>query len=119
MGNYIYYKVRDEITYPFPNVNGATVYVWEWTSNFILLSTGHVIANPCWDDKGKSTLYNGDVMPWTDPFYKGEVMWGFDVFFVVDLDTRCRANVWVVGYSKRHDAHVASLLWQITQQTTN
>ena len=28
-------KVRDEITYPFPNFNGATVEVWEWISNFI------------------------------------------------------------------------------------
>ena len=25
----------DEITYPFLNVNGATVEVWEWISNFI------------------------------------------------------------------------------------
>ena len=25
----------DEITYPFPNFNGATVEVWEWISNFI------------------------------------------------------------------------------------
>ena len=24
-----------EITCPFPNFNGATVEVWEWTSNFI------------------------------------------------------------------------------------
>ena len=24
----------DEITYPFPNVNGAAVEVWEWISNF-------------------------------------------------------------------------------------
>ena len=27
-------KVWDEITYPFPNFNGATVEVWEWISNF-------------------------------------------------------------------------------------
>ena len=26
-------KVWDEITYPFPNFNGATVEVWEWLSN--------------------------------------------------------------------------------------
>ena len=25
----------DYITYPFPNFNGCTVEVWEWTSNFI------------------------------------------------------------------------------------
>ena len=28
-------KVWDEITYPFPNFNGCTVYVWEWISNCI------------------------------------------------------------------------------------
>ena len=29
IGNYIHYKVWDEITYPFPNINGTTVEVWE------------------------------------------------------------------------------------------
>ena len=33
--DYIHSKVWDEITYPFPNFNGATVEVWEWISNFI------------------------------------------------------------------------------------
>ena len=28
-------KVRDEMTCPFPNLNVATVEVWEWISNFI------------------------------------------------------------------------------------
>ena len=28
-------KVWDEITYPFPNFNGATIEVWEWISNYI------------------------------------------------------------------------------------
>ena len=28
IGNHIYYKVWDEIPYPFPNFNGATVEVW-------------------------------------------------------------------------------------------
>ena len=36
---YIPYKVCDEITYPFPNLNG----------NFITDFTGHVIIYPCWD----------------------------------------------------------------------
>ena len=27
-------KVRDEITYPFPNFNGPTDEVWGWISNF-------------------------------------------------------------------------------------
>ena len=33
--NYNRCKVWDEITYPFPNFNGATVEVWDWISNFI------------------------------------------------------------------------------------
>ena len=28
-------QVCDEITYPFPNMNGCTVEAWEWTSNFV------------------------------------------------------------------------------------
>ena len=35
MCKYIHYKMYDEITYPFPNFNGATVEVLEWISNFI------------------------------------------------------------------------------------
>ena len=52
----IQYRVWDEITYPFQNLNGAaievwerlsnfipqcTVEVWEWLSNFIPHFTGH------------------------------------------------------------------------------
>ena len=32
----------DEIIYPFPNLNGATVEVWEWISNFTPDFTVHV-----------------------------------------------------------------------------
>ena len=45
---YIHYKVRDEITYPFPKFNGATIVDWEWISNCILHFTKHVITYPCW-----------------------------------------------------------------------
>ena len=33
----------DGITYPFLNLNAATVEVYEWISNFIPHITGHVI----------------------------------------------------------------------------
>ena len=36
ISNYIHYKLWDEITYPFPNVNGCTVEVLEWINDFIL-----------------------------------------------------------------------------------
>ena len=49
ISNCIHYKAWDEITYPFPNFNSATVEVWEWISNFIPHFTGHVITYPCWD----------------------------------------------------------------------
>ena len=41
--------MRDEITYPFPNFNGATVEVREWIINFNPYFTGHVITYPYWD----------------------------------------------------------------------
>ena len=41
--NYIHYIVWDEITCLFQNVKGATVDVWEWTSNFRPHFTGHVM----------------------------------------------------------------------------
>ena len=39
----------DEITHPFPSLNGATVEVWKWISNFTPHFTGHVITYPCGD----------------------------------------------------------------------
>ena len=33
ISNQSYCKMWDDITYPFPNFNGATVEVWEWISN--------------------------------------------------------------------------------------
>ena len=41
------YSAGYEITCPFPYFNGATVWVWEWISNFIPHFTGHVITYPC------------------------------------------------------------------------
>ena len=49
ISNYIHYKVCDEITYPYPNFNGATIEVWEWISNFITHFIGHMITYLCWD----------------------------------------------------------------------
>ena len=49
ISNYIHYNVWDEITYPFPNLNGSAVEVWEWMSNFILHLTGHVVTYKCWE----------------------------------------------------------------------
>ena len=39
---YNHYKVWDEIIYPFPNFNGATVEVWELMNNFIPYFTAYV-----------------------------------------------------------------------------
>ena len=36
-------KVRDEITYTFPNFNGVTVEICEWISNFIQYNEMYVI----------------------------------------------------------------------------
>ena len=49
MNNYIQYKVWDEITYRFPNFNGANVKVWEWINNSIPIVIAHGITYESWD----------------------------------------------------------------------
>ena len=44
-----YYKVWDDMTYPFPNDNGAAVHVSEWISNFISHFIMYMIIYPWWD----------------------------------------------------------------------
>ena len=46
ISNYIYCKVWDEFTYPFPNFNSCS---WKWISNFIPHFTGLLNIYPCWD----------------------------------------------------------------------
>ena len=38
-----HFKVWDEFIYPFPNVNGAIIEIWEWIGNIIPQLTGYVI----------------------------------------------------------------------------
>ena len=40
---YNHYKVWNEITYLFPNFDGATVGIYEWISNFIVQVAEHMI----------------------------------------------------------------------------
>ena len=47
ISNYICYKMWNEITYPFPNINCEAIEVWYWMSNFTLHFIGHVITYPC------------------------------------------------------------------------
>ena len=49
ISNHMPSKKWDEITYPFPNFNSATVEVWVWINNFIPRIIMGVINNPCWD----------------------------------------------------------------------
>ena len=49
ISNYICYKVWDEMTFQFLNINCATVDVWQWICNFIQHFTGHMVSYPCWD----------------------------------------------------------------------
>ena len=42
-------KVWDEITYSFPNFNGAAVEVWEWIINIIAYFIMDVVSYPCWN----------------------------------------------------------------------
>ena len=50
LADYSHYEVWDEITYPVPNFNGATIDIWEWIGNFIPHFAGHMFSYPCWDD---------------------------------------------------------------------
>ena len=38
-------KFLDEITYPFPNVNGGTIEIWDRISNFIPHITMHLLGD--------------------------------------------------------------------------
>ena len=49
ISNHMPSEVWDEITYPFPNLNGCTFEVWKWISNFIPHNVMHVFTYPCWD----------------------------------------------------------------------
>ena len=40
ISNYIHYKVRDVISYTFPNFNGCTIEVREWKSNLTYILLG-------------------------------------------------------------------------------
>ena len=42
-------RISSQITYPFPNFNGATVEVWEWISNFNPHLIMDVITYPRWN----------------------------------------------------------------------
>ena len=46
---HIHHKMWNEITYPFPNFNGATIELWEWVNNFIPHFTGHINTCPFCD----------------------------------------------------------------------
>ena len=49
ISNHMPSEVWDEITYPFPNLNGCTFEVWKWISNFIPHNVMHAFTYPCWD----------------------------------------------------------------------
>ena len=47
INNNTHYKVCDEITYLFPNLNSAA---WKFGNGWVISShTGYVITHPCWD----------------------------------------------------------------------
>ena len=47
--NTAWLRDTEEITYPFPNVNGFSIGVWELISNFIPYIIMDVITHPFWD----------------------------------------------------------------------
>ena len=59
-------KVWNQITYPFPNFNGATVDVWEWISDLIPHFIMDVITYPCKDKKLVHVSIRGPRPPWDE-----------------------------------------------------
>ena len=64
------YKVWDEIDYPFPNFNGATVEVWERINNFTPHLTGCMVTNPCWVSVGVSHHWRYKILVASYPIFK-------------------------------------------------
>ena len=49
MADHMLSRFGEQITYLFPNFNGATDGVWEWTGDFISHIMMDVTTYPCWD----------------------------------------------------------------------
>ena len=66
ISNYSHYKVWGEVTYPFPNLNGATIEVCERISNFFPHLIGHVITYPCPRPQSVDVNYlcQGSILDW-------------------------------------------------------
>ena len=68
VSNYIHYKVYNEITYPFPNFNSATIEAYEWISNFIPHFTGHMITYSCLSQVIRHLMIHSHINPCCSEF---------------------------------------------------
>ena len=65
----------DEITYPFPNLNGCIVEVWEWINNFNPHFTGHLSIYRCWGLNYWSIFYLfTDLPPWAEQLRRTDTL---------------------------------------------
>ena len=95
---YIYYKVWDKITYPFPNFNCAAVEVWEWMSNFISHFIGNVIAYPCWALVRQTASPNGEPVMWFSYCWLNTLRLRQNGCHLADAIFKCiflNENVWI------------------------
>ena len=120
------YKACDEITYPFPNLNGAAAEVWELISNF----NPHVLSWAC-DYLSMSGLQLSHVKGAPDVMARKRAryyfLWGESIghdplthlthvrycggplFSFMFIRTKCWTNSPVVGGLRRQHAHMMSL----------
>ena len=125
----IYYKVWDEITYPFLNFNGATVEIKEWINNFIPHFSRHVITYPCLVNRNQGSQQfqtrrsENDNTPqpldqWTNSPFMGQQVGNCKSFtlthyladlFAMHCDPRASPS-WI-----RRCIQLASLLFQVDQ----
>ena len=100
--NWIYNHLPSKVyhnTYPFPNLNGCTVEVWEWLDNFKSHFMLHVIPHPWWRHQMETSsallaLCTGN-SPVTGEFpAQRPVTRSFDVFFDLRLNKRLSKRSW-------------------------
>ena len=111
ISNYFHYKVGDEITYPFPNFNGATVEVLEWISNFITHFTGYVKSTP-----GLKSIQVCKTCSWDEDHLHDDVIKWQHFSVTGHLCGEFTGHRWI-PHTKASDAELWCFLWSAPEST--
>ena len=106
-----------EITYTFPNFNGATVKAWKWISNFIPHLTGPVIAGCESPLEHRTGYWMRHIKPLFTRNITGcsafrpywilmdLVMFGLTPSLLVILFTKCLKHAWTISSNRKGEAN--------------